>query len=71
MDHLEQFRQRLRNQMFSVVMFVNILGVGVFYLLNKYTGLPDGLTLGLALVSSVVLAAAATNIARTSRQSAL
>jgi signal transduction histidine kinase len=59
MDHLEQFRQRLRNQMFSVVMFVNILGVGVFYLLNKYTGLPDGLTLGLALVSSVVLAAAA------------
>jgi signal transduction histidine kinase len=59
MDHLEQFRQRLRNQIVAVVIATNVITVAAYYLLNKYTELPAGASIAVGLVASSLLAASA------------
>jgi signal transduction histidine kinase len=61
MDHLQQFRQRLRNQIIPIILFTNVLVVSGFYLLSTNSGLSPVLILVLGIVTSLLLAAAAAN----------
>lgn len=58
MDHLEHFRQRLRNKMFSVVLSANVVSVGAYYVLSSYAGLTGLISLAIGVVIGCILAAA-------------
>lgn len=59
MDHLERFRQRLQNQLITVVLIVNILSLASFFILSRLAALPDILALAISVLIGFVLVLAA------------
>lgn len=55
MDHLEQFRQRLRNQLIILGLVVNLLTLSGFFILHRYASLPEIPALGIGLFIGFIL----------------
>lgn len=56
MDNLEEFRQKLQNYLLALVLLVNLITLICFWLIGKYTDLPDIAVLSIGLVTSIILA---------------
>lgn len=58
MDHLEQFRQRLRNQLIIATLAGNILTLASFFVISRYASLPDAVALAVSAAAGLVLSLA-------------